>query len=61
MTQELIKIVPNVEHCGSLGAARVYANEADAEEALVEFPNGTLVCCGGFFNAVWTPYKEESP
>lgn len=53
-------IVENVEVDSKLGCAKVYEDEYAAEEAQKDlYPNGRLICCDGFFNAVWIEYPGQ--
>jgi hypothetical protein len=55
MTHETICFT-NVEVGDRLGAARVFEDEDQADRALDWYPGGHLICCGGYYNAVFIPY-----
>lgn len=58
--QSTFEIVEDVEVEGVLGLARVFEDEYEAEEARNEwFPRATLICYGGYFNTVWSPYARS--
>lgn len=59
VTPHLIGRVHNVEHENRIGCARVFEDEAQAEKALWDWycGIGEVICCGGFWNAVWKEYK----
>ncbi len=55
----LIASIPNVNHEGSLGCAKVYEDKTEATLALETWhKKGVLVCCGGYYNAVWLKYED---
>lgn len=54
----LTGIVEKVNCNGQLGCAKVFDCEAEAEAMLVWYEDGKLICCGGYYNAVWVAYRH---
>ena len=56
----LVNNVPNVKVDKQFGCATVFENEKDAELAFASYTKGSkIICCGGFYNAVWSPYDQK--
>lgn len=55
----MIAHIENVEHNGQLGHAKVYENEFEAEQDNIKYykDKGILICCGGYYNALWFENK----
>jgi len=47
-----VNVVQNVEFADKVGEAVVFENEAQAD--LAYNGKGYIICCGGYYNAIWT-------
>ncbi len=56
MSAYVIAIVQNVKSNNGLGEAHVYESEFEAENDFPNYKNGKIICCGGYFNAIWQRY-----
>lgn len=54
----LVAIIENAAHSNRAGCIKVYDNEHEAEEMLPQHKGGIIVCCGGYYNGIFIPYRE---
>ena len=55
----LVAIIPDIEDNGVKGFAKVYDCEDHAEAMLPIVRGNHLICCAGYYNAVFVPYRQQ--